>query len=95
MDFDKIVERQLWLVDSKINRKIDLQIEIGRPQWTIPETEARCSVYIRGLMIEPIDIFGSDLLNALECSLNFIENELKNHSKDWSVQWPGGELYFN
>ena len=46
-------------------------------------------------MIEPIDIFGSDLLNALECSLNFIENELKNHSKDWSVQWPGGELYFN
>ena len=95
MGFEKIVERKLWLVDSRTNRKIDLYIEIGRPQWIIPEIEARCSVYIRGLMTELLDIFGSDLLNALECSLNFIENELKNHSKDWSIQWPGGELYFN
>jgi hypothetical protein len=46
-------------------------------------------------MSKPIEIFGSDLLNALECALSFIKNELRNLPKNLSVQWPGGELYFD
>lgn len=95
MIVDKIAERKLWLVDTNAGSQIDLCIEIGCPQWTEPEVEAVCSVCIRGLMNEPLDIFGSDLLNALECGLDFVKNELKNLPESQSVQWPGGELYFD
>lgn len=95
MAFDKIVERKLWLVDASAGSRIDLCIEIGRPRWTEPEVEAVCPVCIRGLMSEPLDIFGSDLLNALECGLDFVKAELKNLPESQSVQWPGGEPYFD
>ena len=95
MDFDKIVERKLWLVDEAAGSRADLCIEIGRPRWTEPEMEAACSVCIRGLMNEPLEIFGSDLLNALECGLDFVKTELKNLPTNQVVQWPGGESYFD
>lgn len=95
MDFDKIVERKLWLVDRALGSRTDLCIEIGRPRWKEPEIEAVCSICIRGLMSKPLDIFGSDLLSALECGLAFIETELKNIPTGQEVQWPGGESYFD
>jgi hypothetical protein len=95
MDFDKIVERKLWLVDSNDGRRVDLCIEIGRPRWREPEIEAVCPVCIRGLMSEPLNIFGSDLFSALECGLDFIKTELKNLPTNQVVQWPGGESYFD
>jgi hypothetical protein len=95
MDFDKIVERKLWLVDEVAGSQVDLGIEIGRPRWTEPEVEAVCPVYVRGLMNGPLDIFGSDLLNALECGLAFVNSELKNLPDNQMVQWPGGEPYFD
>ena len=95
MDFDKIVERKLWLIDSMVGSKFDLCIEIGRPQWVELEVEAVCPICIRGLMGEPLDIFGSDLLNALECALDFVKAELKNLPNGQLVQWVGGEPYFD
>jgi len=94
MDFDKIVERKLWLIDESASRT-DLCVEIGRPRWIEPETEAVCAVCIRGLMNQPLDVFGSDLLNALECGLSFVNTELKNLPKGQKVQWIGGEAYFD
>lgn len=95
MDFDKIVERKLWLVDQAASSQVDLCIEIGRPRWTEPEIEAVCPVYVRGLMNGPLDIFGSDLLNALECGLAFVNSELKNLPASQQILWPGGEPYFD
>ena len=95
MAFDMIIERKLWLFDSTTGTRVDLRIEIGRPRWKEPEVEAVCPVYIRGLMIEPLDILGSDLLSALECGLDFIRTELKNLPTNRVVQWPGGESYFD
>jgi hypothetical protein len=95
MSFDKIIERKLWLVDSMAGSRVDIYIEIGRPRWSEPEIEAVCPVYIRGLMSEPLNIFGSDLLNALECALDFVKSVLKNRTANQSVQWPGGEPYFD
>jgi hypothetical protein len=95
MTFDKIVERKLWLVDLTAGNRMDICIEIGRPQWSEPEIEAVCPVYIRGLMTKPLDIFGSDLFNALECGLNFVNTMLKNLPSNQAVKWPDGEPYFD
>lgn len=95
MVFDKIVERKLWLVDAAASSPSEIFIEIGRPRWTEPDIEATCPVFIRGLMNAPLDIFGSDLLNALECGLGFVNSELKNLPAGQQVQWPGGEFYFD
>lgn len=95
MTFEKIIDRKLWLVDSTAGRRVDICIELGRPRWSEPEVEAICPVFIRGLMDEPLNIFGSDLLNALECGLDFVNAVLKNVPENQSVQWPGGESYFD
>jgi hypothetical protein len=95
MSFDKIVERKLWLVDSVSGGRLELCIEIGRPQWSENEVQATCPVCIRGLMSEPLNIHGSDLLNSLECGLSFVTTELKNLPANQSVQWPSGESYFD
>jgi hypothetical protein len=89
MNFDKIVERKLWLVGANTDSKTDLCIEIGSPRWVEPDIEAACPVCIRGIMNEPITIFGSDLLNVLECALQFVAIELKNLPESQLVQWPG------
>ena len=96
--FDRIADRTLWLFDTLDGSYVELSIEIGRPEWTVvdaEDAEAVCSVYIRGLMPNPMRVFGSDLLNALECGLRFVQAELKNVPKDNSVRWPGGEPYFD
>jgi hypothetical protein len=95
MKFDKLVERTLWLVDSASGSHKEIFIELGAPQWKTPSLEAVCPVYIRGLMLRPLDILGSDLLNALECALDFVKVELKNLPPGNVVQWPGGEPYFD
>lgn len=95
MDFEKIVERKLWVVDEAAGKRVDVCIEIGRPRWREPEIEAVCPAFIRGLMCQPRDILGSVLLSALECGLDFIEAELKNLPANQIVQWPGGESYFD
>jgi hypothetical protein len=89
---DPIASRKLWLID-KANR-IDITIEIGRPRWIEPEARAACLVYVRGIMRKPLDIYGADLLSALQCSLEFVEAELRNLPPHKVVQWPGGEAYF-
>jgi hypothetical protein len=94
MSFDKIVERQLWLADAISGAHAEICIEIGRPCWTEPQVEAVCPVHIRGVMKGPIDVFGSDLLSALECALDFVRTELKSLPNS-QVQWPGGESYFD
>jgi hypothetical protein len=95
MAMDCVIERKLWLVDTGTGAKVDLCIEIGRPRWTAPDHEAVCPVWIRGLMPAPLDIFGADLMNALECGLDFVKTELKSLPGNQSVQWPGGEAYFD
>jgi hypothetical protein len=95
MDLDKFVERKLWLVDSAAGGRSEICIEIGCPRWTEPEVQAACTVFIRGLMSAPLDIFGSDLLSALECGLGFVNSELKNLPANQQIQWPGGESYFD
>lgn len=95
MEFDKLVERRLWLADRAAGSQSEICIEIGRPRWTEPEVEAACPVFIRGLMIAPLDVYGSDLLNALECGLGFVNSELRNLPANQQVEWPGGESYFD
>lgn len=95
MDFDKIVERNLSLSDEAAGAQTELRIEIGRPQWTEVDVQAVCPVFIRGLMNEALNIYGSDLLNALECALGFVNSELSNLSPTKKVLWPDGESYFD
>ena len=95
MNFDKIVERRLTLVDEATGVQTALHIQIGRPQWTEVDVEARCPVLILGLMDAALDIYGSDLLNALECALRFVNTELSNVSSPSKVLWPDGEAYFD
>lgn len=95
MELENIAERVLWLADVDKGSPIEIRIEIGRPQWKEPEIEAMCLVFVRGLMDKPLNIYGSDLLNALECGLEFIQMELKNRPENEMVQWPGGEPYFD
>lgn len=93
MNTDIIAERKLWLADLQTGTHTNIRIEIGRPRWTEPETEAACSVFVEGLMSQPIDIFGADSINALECALRFVDSEVKSLADGQQVQWPGGEPY--
>ena len=95
MSFDKIVDRQLKLADEATGVHTELSIEVGRPSWTEVDIEAVCPVFIRGWMNAPMDIYGSDLLNALECALRFVNSELSNISSPKKVLWPNGESYFD
>jgi len=95
MDFEKIVERKLLMADEATGKQEALCIEIGRPRWTEVDIEAACPVFIRGLMNSALDIYGSDLLSALECALSFVNSELKNLSPESKVLWPDGETYFD
>ena len=95
MDFDKIVERKLCLANEATGEQSELRIEIGRPRWTEADVEAVCPVFIRGLMGSALDIYGSDLLSALECALDFVNAELTNLDSAMKVMWPGGEPYFD
>lgn len=92
-ELKKMIERKLWLVDEA-GRRADINIEIGSPQWETPDVLAVCSVYIRGMMSKPLNVFGGDLLGAVECSLSFVNQELRNIPAGHSIQWPGGEPYF-
>lgn len=92
---EKILERHLWLCDTtSAASPIDIYIEIGRPLASESGEEARCSVFIRGLMSSPLDVFGSDSFGAMQCALDFAESELKRLRTSQSIQWPGGEPYF-
>lgn len=93
MSTDTIAERKLWLADLAAGTHTDIRVEIGRPRWTEPEIEAACTVFVEGLMSQPVDIFGADFLNALECALRFVDSEVKNVAANQQVQWPGGEPY--
>jgi hypothetical protein len=95
MNFEKIAERKLWLADETNGGHADLRVEIGRPQWTEVNVEASCEVFIHGLMNSALNIYGSDLFNALECALGFVNSELKNITFPKKVLWPGGESYFD
>lgn len=95
MNFEKIVERQLKLADEVTGAQTELSVEVGRPLWTEEHIEAVCPVFIRGWMNAPMDIYGSDLLNALECALRFVNSELSNISSPKRVLWPNGESYFD
>jgi len=95
MDFDKIVERKLSLAEEGADLPIQLSIEIGRPRWVEIDTEAACPVIVRGLMDAEINIYGSDLLNALECALSFVKAELSNLPSTKKVIWPDGESYLD
>lgn len=95
MNFDQIAERRLTLIDEATGLQTPLCIQIGRPQWTEVDLEARCPVLIQGLMGAALDIYGSDLLNALECALSFVNTELSNISSPCKVLWPDGETYFD
>jgi len=94
MNFEKIVERALILKDES-GGQVKICIEIGCPRWIEVDLEAVCPVFIRGLMKKPLDIYGSDLLNALECAQRFIKAELSNLSANQEVLWPDGEIYFD
>lgn len=95
MDFDKIAERKLSLADEGTAKQTELRIEIGRPQWTEIDLEAVCPVFIHGLMDSPLNIYGSDLLSALECAIGFVKSELSNLPSTQKVLWPDGESYFD
>ena len=95
MKFDKIAERKLYISDETTGDGTEVCIEIGRPRWTEVDVEAICSVFIDGLMSKALDIYGADLLNALECALAFVDSELRNLGPTKKVQWPGGESYFD
>jgi hypothetical protein len=95
MEFEKIVERKLLMTDTASGKKQALCIEIGCPRWTEVDVEAVCPVFIRGLMDSALDIYGSDLLSALECALGFVNSELRNLSPARKVFWPDGESYFD
>jgi hypothetical protein len=88
-------ERKLRLVDSGTGQSTEIRVEIGTPKWTEPDQQASCLVFVHGLMEHPREIFGSDRLNALECSLRFVESELRAVRPVQSVQWPDGEDYFD
>lgn len=95
MNIDKIVERKLSLADEGTGEQRELRIEIGRPQWTEIDIEAVCPVFIHGLMDSALNIYGSDLLSALECALGFVKSELSNLPATQKVLWPDGEPYFD
>jgi hypothetical protein len=94
--FATIIKRDLWLVDAaSAARPKDIRIEIGFPRPTGSDEQAACSVLIRGLMSDAIDIHGSDSLSAMQCAMKFAESELEALPETMAVQWPGGEAYFD
>lgn len=95
MEFDKIIDRRLWLADVATGEKLEVCIEIARPYWVEVDIQAACPVFIRGVMSKALDIYGADLLNALECALRLINSELENLPPGKQLQWPGGEPYFD
>ena len=92
MNLDPIATRELCLLHE--NGRSEVRIEIGAPRWVEKDIEAACSVYIRGLMRSPLEIYGSDLLSALECALSFVNAELKNVPERKVLAWSDGEPYF-
>jgi hypothetical protein len=92
--FAAIIKRELWLVDAaSAARPRNIRIEIGFPRPTGSDEEAACSVLIRGLMPNALDIHGADALSAMECAMKFAESELKALPETMAIQWPGGEAY--
>jgi len=95
MPFKPIIQRHLWLAEvASAGPPADIHIEIDSPRPTGSGEEAACLVLIRGLMTEPIDIYGSDSFSAMQCAMAFAEAELRALPATSIVQWPGGESYF-
>lgn len=95
MNSEVVAERKLLLLDTTSATRSELLIEIHRPRWTEGESQAVCSVSVRGLTRAPVDIFGVDLINAIECAMSFTESLLRNLPKNQIVTWSNGDCYFD
>lgn len=87
-----IAERSLLLVESGTGQRRPVTVKLGQPYWVEEGAEAACPVLIEGMLSGPSDIYGMDLLDAVECAIRFINSYLKGGSEG-NLCWPSGEPY--
>ena len=85
-------ERSLLLVESGTGQRRPVTVRLGQPYWVEEGVEAACLVRIEGMLSGPSEIYGMDLLDAVECAIRFVNAYLKNCSEG-NLCWPSGESY--
>ncbi|MFC5771124.1 DUF6968 family protein [Thauera sinica] len=87
-----IAERSLVLVENGTGQRRPVTVRLGQPYWIEEGIEAACPVLIEGMLSGASDIYGMDLLDAVECAVRFVNSYLKD-SSEGSLCWPSGESY--
>lgn len=70
-----------------------LRIAISRPRWTQEGVEAACFAEVEGLPLPAGDIFGVDLVDALENALRFTNRIVEGLRDRYALRWPDGEPF--
>ena len=88
-----IVERALKARVRSSGEEIAVRVVIGRPHWTIDDTEAACPLTIEGLYGELVPIRGIDPLDALRNAIRMVESLLSKVGDKYALYWADGEEY--
>lgn len=88
-----IVERALKARVRSSGEEIAVRVVIGRPHWTIENTEAACPLTIAGLYGDLVPIRGIDPLDALRNAIRMVESLLSKVGDKYDLYWSDGEEY--
>jgi hypothetical protein len=90
---ETIVERALKARLRSSGKEIAVRVLIGRPYWTIENTEAACPLTIEGLYGDLIPIRGIDPLDALRNAVRMVDDLLGKVRDKYDLYWSDGEEY--
>jgi hypothetical protein len=90
---ETIVERVLKARVRSSGEEIAVRVLIGRPHWTIENTEAACPLTIEGLYGDLVPIRGIDPLDALRNAIGMIDGLLAKGRDKYEFYWSDGDEY--
>lgn len=70
-----------------------MRVLIGRPRWTIENTEAACPLTIAGLHGDLVPIRGIDPLDALRNAIRMADDLLSKARDKYDLYWSDGDEY--
>jgi hypothetical protein len=88
-----VAERSLVARPCGGGDDLPFRIAIYRPRWTQEGVEAACFAEVQGLPFPAGDIFGIDLIDALENALRFTNRVVEGLRDRYVVYWPDGEPF--
>lgn len=93
MTLDIVAERSLIARPYAGGADLPVRITVSRPRWTQEGIEAACFAQVEGAPVPAGDIFGIDLINALENALRFTTRAVECLRDEYALFWPDGEPF--